>query len=263
MKYLLFLSNFINMRNFTVFLFLLLASTLSAFGQTSTIKGIMLNDKSFLPLDDVNVINITQVKGTVSKRDGSFVLEANLNDSIHFSYSGYVPIKLRVTNDWLNNDNLKVYLTEQSILLDEIVIKKYDLTGVLQVDTKLISLNQQLEFDYYRQNNQPFYGTTLGSFFSPIDAVYNLFKGKSKELKKLASIKDDQNMVALMQTRYDREIVCGLLGITKEDIVKSLQSCNHTDRFIYTATDFQIYQALNDCFDTARVMKNKQSNTSK
>ncbi|MDR0229187.1 MAG: carboxypeptidase-like regulatory domain-containing protein [Flavobacteriaceae bacterium] len=250
------------MRNFTVFLFLLLTTT-TLFAQSGSIKGTILNDKSFLPVDDVNVINLTQVKGTVTKRDGSFVLEAKLNDSIHFSYPGYIPIKLRVTNDWLNNDNLKVYLTEQTILLDEIVIKKYDLTGVLEVDTKLISLNEQLQFDYLRKNNsQPYYSSAVGTFFSPVDAVYNLFKGKGKELKKLQSIKEDQNMVALMQTRYDREIVCGLLSISKEDIVKTLQSCNHTDRFIYTATDYQIYQALNDCFENSRIMKNKQPNTS-
>lgn len=250
------------MRNFTVFLFLIL-TTLSAFAQSKTsVSGTILNDKSFLPIDDVNVINITQVKGTISKRDGHFSIEANLNDSIHFSFPGYIPIKLKVTNDWLNNDNLKVYFTEQSIELDEIVIKKFDLTGYLEVDTKLIALNEKMQFDFYRRNQTPYYGTAMGTFFSPVDVVYNLFKGKSKKLKKLEAIKEDQNMIALMQTRYDREIVCGLLDITREDIVKSLQNCNYSDKFIYTATDFQIYQALSDCFENSKVLATKKENTS-
>ncbi|KUF43364.1 hypothetical protein HX017_05685 [Myroides marinus] len=251
------------MRNFTVFLFIILTS-LTVFAQNrSTVKGTILNDKSFLPVDDVNVINTTQVKGTISKRDGSFSVEANLNDSIHLSYPGYIPIKLKVTNDWLNNENLKIYFTEQSVVLDEIVIKKFDLTGYLEVDTKLIELNDKMQFDFYRRNQTPYYGTAMGTFFSPVDAVYNLFKGKDKKLKKLEAIKEDQNMIALMQTRYDREIVCGMLEITREDIVKSLQNCNYSDKFIYTATDFQIYQALNDCYDNSKVLATKKTNTSK
>ncbi|MEK6451089.1 MULTISPECIES: carboxypeptidase-like regulatory domain-containing protein [Myroides] len=250
------------MRNFTVFLFLILTTVGVLAQDKTTVSGTILNDKSFLPIDDVNVINITKVKGTISKRDGSFSVEASLNDSIHFSFPGYVPIKLKVTNDWINNDNLKVYFTEQSIELDEIVIKKFDLTGYLEVDTKLIALNEKMQFDFYRRNQTPYYGTAMGTFFSPVDVVYNLFKGKSKKLKKLEAIKEDQNMIALMQTRYDREIVCGLLDITREDIVKSLQNCNYSDKFIYTATDFQIYQALSDCFENSKVLATKKVNTS-
>lgn len=250
------------MRNFTVFLFLLLLPCLLSAQDRTRVNGTVLNDKSFLSIDDVNVINLTKVKGTVTKRDGSFSIEAELNDSIHFSFPGYIPIKLKVTNDWLNNDNLKIYMAEQSIELDEIIIKKYDLTGILEVDTKLIELNDKLEFDLYRKNQQPYYGTAMGSFFSPVDAIYNLFKGKDKNLKKLNTIKEDQNMIALMQTRYDREIVCGLLEITHEDIVKTLQNCHYSDRFIYTATDFQIYQALNDCYDNSKVLAKKAERTS-
>ena len=242
------------MRNFTVFLFLLFAT----FSSLAQVKGTIHNDKSLLPLDDVNIINLTDVKGTISKRDGSFTIEAKLNDSIHFSSPGYYPMKLRVTNDWLTNDNLKIYLVEQTTVLDEIYIKKFNLTGILEVDTKLIELNDKLQFDFYRRNTTPYYGTGKGHFFSPVDAVYNLFKGKKKKLDKLESIKEDQNMVALMQTRYDREIVCGLLDITKEDIIKTLQNCNQSDRFIHTATDFQIFQALNECYGTSQVLSNKK-----
>ncbi|MHC5202313.1 carboxypeptidase-like regulatory domain-containing protein [Myroides sp. LJL119] len=251
------------MRNFTVFLFLALSVfTLSAQEQ-SKVQGIVVNDNSFLPIDDVNIINITQVKGTISKRDGTFAIEARVNDSIHVSYPGYFPIKLKVTNDWLNQENLKIYLTEQSTVLEEIYIRKYDLTGYLEVDTKLIALNDKMEFDFYRGNKTPYYGTAIGTFFSPVDAVYNLFKGKAKKLKKLEEIKEDTNMVTLMQSRYDREIVCGLLEITREDIVTTLQNCNYSDKFIYTATDFQIYQALNDCFSNSQIIVDNKKNTSR
>lgn len=248
------------MRYFTVFLFVFVIS-FSAWSQSTQVKGRILNELSLLPLDDVNIINITTVKGTISKQDGSFSIDAKLNDSIHFSSPGYLPIKLKVTNDWLSNNELNIYMSEQSNQLAEIFIKKYELTGVLEVDTKLIALNEQLEINWHRQQ-APIYNIAFGSYFSPVDAVYNLFKGKTKELKKLEEIKEDQNMIALMQTRYDREIVCGLLNITQEDIITTLKNCNQTDRFIYTATDFQIYQALNECYENSKIMAKKLKNTS-
>ncbi|MHC5354617.1 carboxypeptidase-like regulatory domain-containing protein [Myroides sp. LJL115] len=250
------------MRNFTVFLFLICFAFHLQAQQINKVQGTVVNDKSFLPVDDVNIINVTKVKGTISKRDGTFALEADINDSIHVSYPGYIPIKLKVTNDWLNNEFLKVYLTEQSTELEEIYIQKYTLTGYLEVDTKLIALNDKMEFNFYRRNQTPYYGTAIGTFFSPVDAVYNLFKSRASKLKKIETIKEDTNMVTLMQSRYDREIVCGLLDITREDIVTSLQNCNYTDKFIYTATDFQIYQALNDCFSNSQIIVDNKKNTS-
>ncbi|MCP1994533.1 carboxypeptidase-like regulatory domain-containing protein [Flavobacterium sp. HSC-61S13] len=251
------------MRYFTVFLFLVVTATTSFAQQKAIIKGTVLNDISFLPIEDVNVINLTKVKGTTTNADGSFKIEAVLNDSIHFSYPGYLSIKIRVTNDWLNDDRLKVYLTEKSIEMNEIVIHRYNLTGFLEADTKLITLNDKMEFNRFRRNNEHAYFTSpIGTFFSPVDAVYNLFKGKSSNLKKISAIKEDQNMIALLQSRYDRETICGLLGITKDDIVKTLQGCNNSDQFIYTATDYQIYIALNECYDQARVLSKSKSNAS-
>lgn len=248
------------MRYFTVFLLMFICALTANAQDKKVVKGIIYNDISFLPVDDVNVINLSKVKGTVSRLDGSFEIEASLNDSIHFSYPGYLAIKLKVTNDWLKDDNVKIYLTEQAYTLDEIIIKKYELTGYLEADTKLIEIENRTNYNINRdKGNLGYYNNAaIGTYFSPVDVVYNIFKGKSKNLKKLDAIKEDQNMLALLQTRYDRETVCGLLGITRQEIIKTLENCNHTDRFIYTATDFQIYQALNECYEQSKVMTNQK-----
>lgn len=253
------------MRYFTVFLLVFICIT-TGFSQTKQhVKGTILNDISFLPIEEVNVINLTKVKATVSRLDGTFDIEANLNDSIHFSYPGYVAIKLKVTNDWLKDENIKIYLTDQGYSLDEIFINKYQLTGYLEADTKLIALDERMNYQMDRGTSRLGYynNASIGSYYSPVDVVYNIFKGKTRNLKKLETIKEDQNMIALLQTRYDREMVCGLLSITREEIVKTLQSCSHTDRFIYTATDFQIYQALNECYEQSKVMTNQKRNASR
>lgn len=253
------------MRYFTVFLLTLFCVLTSNAQEKQVVKGVIYNDISFLPVDDVNVINLSKVKGAVSRLDGSFEIEASLNDSIHFSYPGYLAIKLKVTNDWLKDENVKIYLTEQAYTLDEIIIKKYELTGYLESDTKLIELENRMNYNFNKGKGTLGYysNPSIGSYFSPVDVVYNIFKGKSKNLKKLEAVKEDQNMLALLQTRYDRETVCGLLGITRQDIVKTLENCNHTDRFIYTATDFQVYQALNECYEQSKIMANQNRSNQK
>ena len=44
-------------------------------------------------------------------------------------------------------------------------------------------------------------------------------------------------------------------GISKEEIIKVLQSCNHTERFIYTASDYQVFNAVNECYQFYNMSK--------
>ena len=58
-----------------------------------------------------------------------------------------------------------------------------------------------------------------------------------------------------MKKKYDREMASALLNVSKEDIVKVLQRCNHSERFIYTANDYQIFTAVNECYDNYKLGK--------
>ena len=61
-------------------------------------------------------------------------------------------------------------------------------------------------------------------------------------------------LIEVMKTKYDREMVSALMNIPKEDIVKLLQRCNHTERFIYTANDYQIFNAVNECYANYKLL---------
>jgi len=67
------------------------------------VSGIILNDNSKNPIENVNVINLNKVLGTVTNAKGYFELEVSTNDTLHISYIGFQSLKIRVTNDWIKS----------------------------------------------------------------------------------------------------------------------------------------------------------------
>jgi len=238
------------MRYFTVFFFTLIS--LTTFAQKQIVKGRTINELTNSPEQNINIINLNSLKITKSKLNGEFQIEANLNDSIHFSAEGYRSIKLKVTNDWLKNTSINVYIKDNSTTLEELYISNLKLTGFLQVDTKLIELNDRYYYNAFRPTEYAFFNN---SKLNPIDGIYKSFKKNSENSKKIQKLNEETELIEVMKTKYDRETVVALLNISKDEIVKVLKDCDHTDRFIYTASDFQIFNALNECYQLYNISK--------
>ena len=238
------------MRYFTVFLFFIFSFSISA--QKQVVKGTVINESTKYSEPGINIINLNTLKISKSNQKGEFEIEASLNDSIHFSSEGYRSLKLKVTNDWIKNTSMNVYIKDNSTTLDDMYISTLKLTGFLQIDTKLIELN---DFYYYKQFQPKDFSATFAPKINPVDAIYNSFKKNSANTKKIEKLKQESELIEMMKTKFDRETVSALLSISKDDIVKVLQNCNHTERFIYTASDYQIFNALNECFQVYNIEK--------
>jgi len=141
-----------------------------------------------LPIASVNIVNLNKSRGTTTNEKGYFEIEASVNDTLHISFIGFQSIKIRVTNDWIKNKTTKIQLTEKAIALEEINIMPYNLTGYLEVDSKLIpsrenyrysisGLQQGYEAGEYSPNA---FGRVMGAIFNPADMLYNFF-GKNPE----------------------------------------------------------------------------------
>jgi len=253
------------MRYFVAFLFLLFS--ISGFSQETTtekkVYGTIVNGTTTFPLANVNIININKVKGTVTNARGAFELDAEVNDTLHISMIGFQSLRVRVTNDWLKNKNAKIELTEKAIALEEVVIRKYKLTGYLEVDSKLIPEKENYRYSisglpqgYEGGEYSPkAFSRVMNSIFNPADMLYNFFGKKPKELRKLKEMKKDNTVKSLLETKFDREMIAVLLGIDKKDIAEILQHCNYSEAFIETANDLQILDAISQCYEQYKVLK--------
>ncbi|MFI0491203.1 carboxypeptidase-like regulatory domain-containing protein [Flavobacterium sp.] len=255
------------MKYFVVFFFLIVSS--SAFSQVlapvQKVSGTIINDNTKFPLANVNIININKVKGTITNDKGYFEIEVTANDTLHISTLGFQSLKIKVTNDWVKTKSTTIQLTEKAYALDEIIIRPYNLTGYLEVDSKLIpikenyrysisGLTQGYEAGEYSPNA---FGKVMGSIFNPADMLYNFFGKRPKELKRLKEMKKDDTVRNLLESKFDRETISVLLGVDKNEIAQILERCNYSESFVKTANDLQILDAISSCYEEYKILKRK------
>lgn len=226
------------------------------------ISGIVLNDANDKPLQNVHIVNLNKVLGTLTKSKGEFSITASVNDTLYFSYLGFKSIRVRVTNDWLKYDDIKIKMTELSIALEEVVIRRIELTGYVEVDAKTIPIYDNYRYriagvgsGYEGGNRQPgAVSKVLSAIFNPADFLYNVFGKRPNQMRKLRKMKEDDEIRNLLQTKFDRETLMAVLQLERVDIDEILNNCSYSVDFIRSANDLQILDAISECYEEYRVL---------
>lgn len=106
-----------------------------AWGQASTLSGVLLDADTQEPLSFANVLNQTQQEGTITDLDGKFTIKAAIGDEIVFSYTGYETQNLTVSN----LDDVSLQLASTVSALEEVVVigfataTKKEVTGAVSI----------------------------------------------------------------------------------------------------------------------------------
>ena len=230
--------------------------------QTDEITATIINAQTEEALESVHIINLSQIKGTITNSDGAFTLQAIANDTLLLSYLGFKTIKVRVTNDMLAFQNTKIGLTELAYALEEVVLKPYQLTGYLEIDIKKLPVDTAFQYSisglnvsYESGSRRPSsVSKVLGAILNPADLLRNLFGKKPRQMRKLRQMKEDNYIKDLLATKFDRETLTALLQIEEVDIQDILSNCNYSKSFIKTANDLQILDAISGCYEEYRVL---------
>ena len=158
-------------------------------GTSETVSGKVLNAATDRILENVHIVNLSQVIGTITNDEGDFTIQAKVNDTLYFTYIGYKPLRVRVTNDWIKFGDVKIKMTELGIALEEVVVADVQLTGYLEIDAKRIPVYNNYRYSisglnsgYEGGSKQPgAVNKVLGAIFNPADFLYNIFSKRSKE----------------------------------------------------------------------------------
>ncbi len=225
-------------------------------------KATVLNAQSDTPMESVHVVNLNQVIGTITNENGEFSIKAAVNDTLYFSYLGFKPLKIRVTNDMFKFKDSKVSLTELAYALEEVIVRPYQLTGFLEIDVKNLPINNAYQYSisglsvgYEAGNKNPSAVTkVLGAILNPADLLRNLFGRKPAQMRKLRKMKEDDQIRDLLASKFDRETLIELLQLEKMDIIDILNNCNYSKSFIKTANDLQILDAISGCYEDFKVL---------
>ena len=252
------------MKKIIIFITLTISTLTFSQEQTETVKGKIQSETSKSILQNVHVLNLTKVKGTISNSKGEFEVKANVNDTLYFSYIGYKSLKVIVTNDLIRFDDNTIEITELAFALEEIIVKPYQLTGYLEIDVKNAPVNTSARYKIvglpnlgYEAGRRSRSGISkiIGAIFNPADFLNNLFKKKSARMDKLRLMREDEEIKNLLSIKFDREVLVQLLGVDRVDIDEILRNCNFSDTFIQQANDLQIMEAISECYDEYKLLE--------
>ena len=227
------------------------------------LRGTVIDVKTRFPLKSAHILNMNSVIGTVTNLYGEFALTAVKNDTIHISYIGYESIKLKVTNDLLNNKNLEIAINPKIVDITEVKVKSHELVGVLVIDAKNVpkSSPKRIHIDGLTQTfeagkpQSPNYNSPLAAVFNPIDFWYQKLGKKPKEMRKLNKLRKDDQLREIMEQNFNREILLDYLHLTRKELNNLLKDCNHSKRFIKKASDLQIVNAIINCYEGHKTNK--------
>ena len=90
-----------------------------------TVQGMVTDTATQDPLPGVSIIIKGTSQGTATDFDGNYLIEANMGDTLVFSYIGFQPKEVVVSGSTMN-----VTLDEDTTLLDEVVVIGYGTTTV-------------------------------------------------------------------------------------------------------------------------------------
>jgi len=242
---------------------LLLISFYSGFAQES-FSARVENETTGLPMPSVHILNLTQVIGTITNQKGDFQIPAKANDTLYFSYLGYKPLKIAVTNDMIKFGNANFKMTEIAFALEEIVVRPYQLTGYLDIDVRNAPINTARRYSISGLPNRGYesgsrnpsaISKVLGNVFNPADLLNNIFGKNPQQMSKLKKMREDDEIKNLLASKFDRQVLMQLLGLKRIDIDDILRNCNYSDAFIKEANDLQILEGISKCYEEYRVLQ--------
>ena len=222
------------------------------------------NETTGLPMPSVHILNLTQVIGTITDQKGNFEIPAKANDTLYFSYLGYKPLKIAVTNDMIKFGNANFKMTELAFALEEIVVRPYQLTGYLDIDVRNAPINTARRYSISGLPNRGYeagsrnpnsISKSIENLFNPADLLNNIFGKNQIQMRKLKKMREDDEIKNLLASKFDRQVLMQLLGLKRIDINDILRNCNYSDAFIKEANDLQILEGISKCYEEFRVLQ--------
>jgi hypothetical protein len=247
---------------------ILILTAVFGFSQSDTlqvkVKGKIIDIKTNMPIARVTVLNKNTSSVVLASENGDFEISAKTNDKLLFSHLGYNYAEVGVSQKWYAGNQI-VFLSFKENEIETVLVTNYTLTGYLEIDTKLIPVNENYRYNIaglnlgYEPGMKAKNATEnlLKALSNPVDLVYSLFNTKEKDFKKLIDLKNDTHFSAILSNNTNREVLAMLLQLDKNEIDKILEKCNYSKNFINTASDLQVLDALTTSYNDYKVLKRK------
>lgn len=232
--------------NFLLYICLLFSFSLFCQVRQKELKGKVTSDS--LEVEGVYVINKTQRESTITNKEGYFTIETAVNDTLVFSAVQFELKSVVVTPEIYTHETVLIRLEIKVNILDEVVVRPYNLSGNLTDDMKMANTDDVINgvtlglpnatFKMPTQSQRRLYEATSGGGI-PLNPIINAITGYTKKLKNRVRLEEKEDRLDETMGSIEKELYVNHLKIPEEYI----------ERFsYYCATDskFEKLQTQND-----------------
>ncbi|WP_414000166.1 hypothetical protein ACMDB5_06330 [Flavobacterium sp. W1B] len=180
-----------------------------SFGQ---IKEIEIHGKISVDsnsVEEVNVVNSTTSKSTVSDKNGGFSLFVKEGDVLIFSAVNLVTLRKRINTQDLSVDIVRVQMVVKSIVLNEVIINENP--QITAENLGIIPYGQKK----YTPAERKLYTATSGG---GIDGLLNSISGRKKMIKKEIAVEKKEQALNKLEYLFDEKYYVEKLKIPKDYI---------------------------------------------
>jgi len=237
------------------------------------LTGSVFDGITFFPIGEANIYNFNTKKYSFTNKDGNFEILVRKGDTIIVSKPIYKQALIEVTQEIIEKKLLDVPLYFKAVLLKEVHVytlpATYDMFKKEFVNVTLSNLFRGFEGtgltqqDFinaeYEARGGPNLLRNIPAAMSPISALYNRFSRKMKMERLHQELVDNEEEVARLPQKYNRDLVSSLTGLQGDELLNFMTFCRFSyydlvrwsPEFIISQIqrkfdDYQYYRALQD-----------------
>lgn len=235
----------------SVMVTLLLIVLINSVEAQKTITGQLLETSSESPVMFAHVVNTNLQKGTISDKNGMFLLEANLGDTLLLSCIGY---KRRVISVKPYEGGVVLFRMEKdTMLLEEVHVYRFPSEGSF----KKSILENHIEDKSFRYYGQPdinpkvdptlsedYMSNPLAILTNPLSYFYYNFSSYEKELRKYHKIKQKEVEEKKAQQKYNRTFLKEITGLCGDELTDFIAFCNFSTGYINKTPEYILRERI-------------------
>lgn len=247
-----------------IYVLCLLVTYLNFYAQEIELKGKI--QSSINENASINIINLTQKKGSISDANGNFSVSVALNDTLVFSAVQFEKLDIIVTQEIIENSFLNIQLIEKNTLLREVVINPYGLSGNLERDAQNMP---SYTFNYKAagllppkkprtQSERRLYTASSTS----VDYIINSINGRIKKLRQLNEWSKLDELKNDIQERLPLSFFTKDLGIKEEYVEDFIYFCLENQAlksYLQHNEDLEIIEYLSLKSNAYQILKSNET----
>lgn len=218
--------------------------------QKLTLEGKIISVEN-IDVEGINILNLSDNKGTVTNDKGEFRIAISLNDTLYVSAIHIQGTTIIMGEDQMKDKKIVIQLSEKINILNTVTLRR-GLTGYIGTDTKIIPIKETItatsiglpnaDLKPLTKTESLLYAANSG----PVDAIINMLTGRTKMLKKRLELEKKTQLTQNLLDKFPESYFTKVLKISRFKIYSFLFFCEDDPEYqkIMKRTSMDIIEFL-------------------